>query len=236
MRIISIALFFVSLGFQSLARINAPDLSDVLRRSGSVLDYGFITFGFFAFVLATLSAAKGLEIFSRGKTKKEIIIDSEKEILREANSQALKLNSDLNEENKALKEKLYERSAREELLLKSAEYYKSECEKMTTEKEKLNSEINCIKAELNQQNIFNQIREMESFIQIVEEKKPEGAVVSALKEETKEEAAAQETLPVRTIKRKDIKPLKMAVMAKPAKVKKIKKVKNKTKKGKKKKK
>ncbi len=67
--IVAILFFCVILSIQTFARRNAPDLSEVLKGSKFSLDLGFVAFGIFASLLATLSVAKSYEIFSRIKNK-----------------------------------------------------------------------------------------------------------------------------------------------------------------------
>jgi len=146
-------LFFAALSIKTLARHTAPGISEVLQGQKFSLDFGLWTVGFFALSLATLSLAKGYEIFARTLSspgKKTIKKDSsEMDIISEENNRLMAYNRTLQQQNedlsrqvRRLEEAHKERAGHEEMLKKSTYSLRREFEKVLAEKEKLALELN----------------------------------------------------------------------------------------------
>jgi len=145
-------LFLAFMGISSLAKSSAPSIDDVLRKPGASFDFGSLIFGFFALSLGTLSIAKAFEIMKKSTDKKEELKDS----FSEAEIENLKckineLSSSMqykNEENQKLRQQMVsleesfkEKLNTEELMKKSIASLRKECEKLISEKEKINLEL-----------------------------------------------------------------------------------------------
>ena len=153
-----VLLFTVILSIQVLARKSAPDLTDVLRGQKFSFDFGYFLMGFFALSLATLSFAKGYEIFTRPKKEEK---NSELDILKEENCRFFEMNTGIQKENEDLKRQILRleeafrsKSGQEEILQKTSAGLKKECEKLQAEKSKLSAEKEALALELNQKSIF----------------------------------------------------------------------------------
>jgi hypothetical protein len=141
-------IFCVLLIVPVLASDSASHLSDVLsssKASRASFDFNYLLIGFVALSLTTLSFAKGYEIFTRGKDRKEKQREcTELEILKEENDRLIKTNAAAMRENDELKravarleESFREKSAQEESLLRNIAGLKKEFERLNAEKQKL---------------------------------------------------------------------------------------------------
>jgi hypothetical protein len=146
-------LFFVVLGLKTLASRGNPGISEVLQGQKFSLDFGLWTVGFFALSLATLSLAKGYEIFARtlnSPGKRSLKKDSsEMDIISEENNRLMAYNRTLQQQNEELSRKVQrleeafkERAGHEEMLKRSTIGLRREFEKVLAEKEKLSLELN----------------------------------------------------------------------------------------------
>ncbi|HTY12794.1 MAG TPA: hypothetical protein VMD02_01255 [Candidatus Omnitrophota bacterium] len=159
--IISVSLLLLSV--QVLAKKNAPDLGDVLQGGHSGFDFSFALIGFFALSLATLSVAKGYEIFSKMKDGKEKDIkSSEIDILKEDNDRLMGMHSSAQYENESLRKdvlrlesSLRERASQEEIVKKNELGLRKELEKLLQEKNRLVAEKEDLMLKANQRSIFD---------------------------------------------------------------------------------
>lgn len=143
-------LTFLSLG--SFAKSAPPTLDEVLKKPGPAFSWNNILFGFFALSLSTLSMAKAYELFkktgNKSATSDNDIDKTEIENLKckidEFSSTMAYKNEeeqDLRDQVLLLEESLKEKLDSEELMKKSISSLRKECEKLVSEKEKLNLEL-----------------------------------------------------------------------------------------------
>ncbi len=160
------SIIFVSLLLFSVqvlaARKPAPDISDVLQGSRSNFDFGFVLIGFFALSLATLSVAKGYEIFSRMKDSKgRDEKSSEFEIMKEENDRLMGMGSTLQYENEVLRKDVLrlesairEKTSQEDIIKKNELGLRKELERLLQEKARLITEKEALTLKASQSSIF----------------------------------------------------------------------------------
>lgn len=159
---LTISAFIFFLHAQVLAKRSAPDISDVLQGSRGGFDLGIAVVGFFALSLATLSVAKGYELFTkikdnRGKEGRS----AEMDILKEENDRLLGLNSTMQYENEVLRKDLArlesavaDGAVQKDTAKKNELGLRKEIEKLLAEKARLAAEKDSLALKASQSSIF----------------------------------------------------------------------------------